>query len=105
MENNPTPETGQTVEMSCWNSTIPFFVDSSRERDEDIPFWVAANGFAVTMVILGVVGVLGNGLSLYVFSRREMANSPINVFLGALSFIDLCICLVVSPSVQYAVYS
>lgn len=52
---------------------------------------------AIIMVVLCFIGLLGNLLSVYVFSRKNMRNSSINILLTGLSVTDFFLLLVVVP--------
>jgi len=50
---------------------------------------------ACIMVCLCLIGIFGNTLSIYIFSRKSMRTSSINVLLTGLSIIDLLLVIVV----------
>ncbi|TKR89173.1 hypothetical protein L596_013314 [Steinernema carpocapsae] len=51
----------------------------------------------LVMVIMCMAGVVGNSLSLFIFTRPSFRKRSINVLLAALSASDLCLCLLAIP--------
>lgn len=94
----------ETIPMSCYDDQDQIEEDYSAcdldlagnetpSASNDLDYRQATFYCAVLMLCSCIVGVIGNVISILIFTRRSMRSSPINILLTVLSIVDCWVLL------------